>query len=99
VEASWKSLKFDAIMDVCELIIVTKQAKQLGKQNADFDMKLRSQVDNLINLPKPLNFFSYVSKSCPTMIPSRKNSSRTCKHKSSSSPKKLKRQIIPSINC
>jgi hypothetical protein len=34
-------------MDVCELKIARKQAKHLEKENADLDVKLRSQVDDL----------------------------------------------------
>jgi hypothetical protein len=34
-------------MDACELKIARKQAKHLEKENADFDVKLCSQVDDL----------------------------------------------------
>ncbi len=47
VEARWKSLKFVIAMDVRELIIAIEHAKQVEKENANFDMKLPSQANDL----------------------------------------------------
>jgi hypothetical protein len=47
VEARWKSLKFVIAMDVCELIIAIEHAKQVEKENENFDMKFPSQANDL----------------------------------------------------
>jgi hypothetical protein len=96
MEGNRKSLELVLVMDVHELHIATKHAKHFEKENEDLDTKLCSQVDDLGKSLKPSNVWNLVSKSCPTMFPSFKNNSKTCKCKSSCSHKKLKKQIISS---
>ncbi len=54
VEMNRKLLEFIVAMDACEFIITIEWAKRPEKENANLDVRLRSQANNLKEFTKTI---------------------------------------------